>query len=94
MPEPTIGGWTQGQLVKFFQNMLKLHPPESAVNLTVDDVVVTKTLTCVDQLQFSRSQTTVGSAGGATALPATPTGYIPILDYTGTVRVIPYYNAS
>lgn len=53
MPEPTIGGWTQGQLVKFFQNMLKLHPPESAVNLTVDDVVVTKTLTCVDQLQFS-----------------------------------------
>lgn len=36
------------------------------------------------------SQTTVGAAGGATALPATPTGYTPVL-IDGVEYVIPYY---
>jgi hypothetical protein len=35
--------------------------------------------------------TTVGAAGGATALPATPLGYI-ILQINGTNIKIPYYN--
>jgi hypothetical protein len=35
-------------------------------------------------------QTTVGAAGGATALPATPTGYL-IINVAGTQMVIPYY---
>lgn len=35
-------------------------------------------------------QTTVGSAGGATALPATPTGYVEV-KIQGTAYVIPYY---
>ncbi len=35
--------------------------------------------------------TTVGAAGGATALPATPLGYI-IIEIAGTQRKIPYYN--
>jgi hypothetical protein len=35
--------------------------------------------------------TTVGAAGGATALPATPLGYI-IIEIGGTQRKIPYYN--
>lgn len=39
------------------------------------------------------SQSGVGSAGGATALPATPTGYMKI-DVAGTTRVVPYYAAS
>lgn len=34
--------------------------------------------------------TTVGSAGGATALPATPTGYL-IVDVAGTNFKVPYY---
>lgn len=38
-------------------------------------------------------QTTVGAAGGASALPATPTGYIEI-NINGTARVIPYYAKS
>lgn len=39
------------------------------------------------------TQTTVGAAGGATALPATPTGY---LQFTlgNTVYVLPYYAKS
>jgi hypothetical protein len=36
------------------------------------------------------TQTTVGAAGGASALPATPTGYLPI-DIGGTIFVLPYY---
>jgi len=40
------------------------------------------------------TQTTVGAAGGASALPATPTGYLPItIEVSGTPTefVIPYY---
>jgi hypothetical protein len=39
------------------------------------------------------TQSTVGSAGGANALPATPTGYIKI-KIAGTMRVIPFYNEA
>ncbi|TXH41973.1 MAG: hypothetical protein E6Q97_36605 [Desulfurellales bacterium] len=39
------------------------------------------------------TQTTVGAAGGASALPATPTGYI-IINIAGTNRVVPFYAAS
>lgn len=34
--------------------------------------------------------TTVGAAGGASALPATPTGYIEV-NINGTVYKVPYY---
>jgi hypothetical protein len=36
------------------------------------------------------TQTTVGAAGGASALPATPAGYLPV-SIGGTQRLIPYY---
>ena len=36
------------------------------------------------------TQTTVGSAGGASALPATPTGYVKV-KISGTSFIIPYY---
>lgn len=39
------------------------------------------------------TQTTVGAAGGASALPATPTGYLTINLGNGPV-VIPYYAVS
>ena len=38
-------------------------------------------------------QTTVGAAGGATALPATPTGYLKII-ILNTEYVIPYYAVA
>jgi hypothetical protein len=41
----------------------------------------------------SPTQTTVGAAGGASALPATPTGYVEI-KIKGTTYVIPYYAKS
>lgn len=39
------------------------------------------------------TQSTVGAAGGASALPATPTGYIKAI-VNGTTVVIPYYAAA
>ena len=39
-------------------------------------------------------QTTVGAAGGASALPATPTKYLKVVDSAGTTLVIPAYAAS
>jgi hypothetical protein len=38
--------------------------------------------------------TTVGSAGGATALPATPTGYLVFRLADGTEKQIPYYDKA
>ena len=46
------------------------------------------------RIQFGSTQTTVGAAGGASAPPATPTGYIKIKDSGGAERVIPYYDVS
>jgi len=40
------------------------------------------------------AQTTVGAAGGASALPATPTKYLKVQDSAGTTLVIPAYAAS
>jgi len=40
------------------------------------------------------TQTTVGSAGGASALPANPSKYLEIEDNTGTRYVIPCYNKN
>lgn len=39
-------------------------------------------------------QTTVGSAGGASALPATPTKYLKIKDSAGTTLIVPAYAAA
>ena len=39
------------------------------------------------------TQTTVGAAGGATALPATPTGYV-VFTIGTTEYVMPYYAKS
>ena len=39
------------------------------------------------------TQATVGAAGGATALPATPLGYLQV--WIGTTQVVvPYYNKA
>lgn len=39
------------------------------------------------------TQTTVGAAGGASALPTNPTGYLKIR-INGTTYVIPYYDSA
>jgi hypothetical protein len=39
------------------------------------------------------TQTTVGAAGGASALPATPTGYF-VVTIDGVERAVPYYAKS
>jgi hypothetical protein len=44
------------------------------------------------RINYVDSQGTVGGAGGASALPGTPTGYIPI-KVGGSTFVIPYYAA-
>lgn len=45
------------------------------------------------RVEFIDTQSSVGAAGGASALPATPTGYIKVT-VNGTERVIPYYPTS
>lgn len=64
----------------------------------------TAQLSGVDQMRLSSTglqwavsgleQTTVGSAGSASSLPANPTKYLKVKDSTGTVLVIPAYAAA
>lgn len=42
---------------------------------------------------FPHTQTTVGAAGSASALPANPTGYVLVV-IDGTERAIPFYAKS
>jgi hypothetical protein len=92
--ENTISSWTPGMLVRFIQNMLREHPPEFSSNFSADNITVNKTMKCLDQLQFNSFQTTVGSAGGASPLPATPKGYFKVLDYTGNTVLVPFYPTT
>ena len=49
----------------------------------------------VDGITFNGTrQTTVGAAGGASAQPATPLGYLLITLPDGTQVAVPYHNAS
>jgi len=89
----TIGEWTVDRLIRFLEQQRDENPPNQIPTLVCDDLTVAGKLTLIDQIVFSQFQTTVGAAGGASALPATPSGYIRILDYTGQSKVIPFYNA-
>lgn len=92
--EETIGGWTVERLVRFLQQAMEENPPSRIPSLTCDTLIVNQQANMVDQIQFTQYQTTVGAAGTATVLPANPSGYMRVLDYTGQPFVIPYYKAS
>jgi hypothetical protein len=94
MAEETIGTWTTTQLTRFIQQALQDNDFLNAAKRTYDELVVTRKLTVNDEWQFLQAQGTVGAAGGASALPATPSGYIRILDPLGKLVVIPYYASS
>lgn len=78
---------TTGDLVATAGNVTASAGTVSATNLTSTG---TTTLGTVN-FSTTSTATTVGAAGGASALPATPLGYL-IIKVAGTDRKIPYYN--
>lgn len=89
-----IGDWTIAEFIRFLQQQMKDYPPTQIPNLVNDVITISTLITILDQIQLNQVQTTVGSAGSASALPANPSGYFKIRDYTGTTFVVPYYKAS
>ena len=88
-----IGNWTEQQLTRFIQDVLRNDPPPLPAAASTDEFIVTRLLTLQDEVQFNgTAQSTVGAAGPGSALPANPVGYLRVLDNQGQVRVIPYYN--
>jgi len=71
--------------VSITDNKITTHVSNADLQLDTDGTGLIDILT--------PTQTTVGSAGGANALPATPTGYIKI-KIAGTTRVIPFYDEA
>lgn len=92
--ENTIGSWTTGQLIRFIEDMFRTNPPGLGPSASADELTVVEDLNVHGNLNFSLEQTTVGGAGGATALPATPLKYLRVKDSTGTVVVIPVYKSK
>lgn len=67
-----------------------LHQWRSSADAVLFSIDATGHLTWV----AGKEQTTVGAAGGASALPATPTKYLKVKDSAGTTLVIPAYAAA
>lgn len=68
------------------------HRDVTADSVTTDSVTTTDLAT--DTFEFGGDiQTTVGAAGGASALPATPLGYMEI-SIDGAAVVVPFYLKS
>jgi hypothetical protein len=78
---------TTGDLIATAGNITASAGTVSATNLTSTGT------TTVGTFNFSTTTTatTVGAAGGASALPATPVGYV-VIKIAGTDYKIPYYN--
>jgi hypothetical protein len=92
--EEQIGSWTSSQLTRYVQQLLQDTDFLNAAKRTYDELAVVRKLTVDDEMQFMQTQSNVGAAGGASALPATPAGYIRVLDPLGKLVVIPYYASS
>jgi len=87
----SIKDWTLNRLLRLIQDVTR---DVATPNPTYENVTITDNLLLDGNLVFEQpSQTTVGAAGSASALPANPTKYIKITDETGTQLVIPAYKA-
>lgn len=75
----------------------KLAPVHGQVygsNEPAQNAIITRPIILGDlTLASPTTQTTVGSAGGASALPATPTGYFTVM-VGNTPFIVPYYAVS
>lgn len=66
----------------------------AAASTTIDEFALgtaKHTVRVAGVLRLDKGQTTVGAAGAASALPATPSKYLSVVDSTGTEYVIPAY---
>lgn len=88
----TIANWDTTTLTKFIQDALRNNPPQFTVNQTIEKLTCKTLLTISDQVQFLRSVGTA-TAGTGGAPPAQVAGYFEVLDPSGSVKKVPYYNA-
>lgn len=93
MPDETIGNWTINQLVRFIDQKIRDSDAANSAVKILDELQVARKLTVRDELMFGQSQTTVGAAGAASALPATPDIYVKVLGPDGVVRLLPLYKS-
>lgn len=86
----SVAGFSQSLAAEFDQLLARINSWSAQEHLTTGahgDISVTG-------LTFGGdTQTTVGAAGAASALPATPTGYA-VITIGGTDYVLPYYAKS
>jgi hypothetical protein len=86
-PDKSFMRWRMWENISAASNALRVETFAGALLFAVDSA---------GRPQFSAAneQTTVGAAGAASALPATPSAYFKVKDSDGNVFVIPAYAAS
>jgi hypothetical protein len=89
----TIGDWTTGELLRYIQNLIKQDETVNDLGRGASSFTVSRKLTIQDELVLKQTSETVGAAGAASALPATPDMYAKVTGPDGTVRLIPMYKA-
>lgn len=88
----TIADWTEGQLFRYIENLLRSNETVGDLSRGANTFVVSRKLTISDELVLKQTQTTVGTAGGASAPPATPDLWAKVTGPDGTVRLVPLYK--
>lgn len=87
---------TAGSLTQMNLASSKLRVGDGTAASEALEVAGNITTTAAGRFKWNSSheQTTVGAAGGASAIPASPTKYLKITDSTGATLVIPAFAAS
>lgn len=93
--DQTIAEWTTTDLIKFIQAVMRDDETVRALSAGTDDFKVSNRLTVNNELAFSQpGTTTVGTAGAASAPPASPELYIKVVGPDGTIHQIPLYKTA
>lgn len=87
-----ISEWSSGDLLRFIQQTIRDDDTVAGLGRTANTFTVTRKLSISDEIVFQQTQTTVGTAGAASALPATPDLYAKATGPDGIVRLIPMYK--
>lgn len=88
---------TKGLFIQAFASgglLVEIRDSAAATQLDVDNAGRIRWALAPRWNAAGIEQTTVGTAGGASAPPATPTKYLKVVDSAGTTLVIPAYAAA
>jgi hypothetical protein len=90
----SIGDWNTTDLTKFVQALTREDETVGNLGRGTDSFTVANKLVVANEFQILQYASTVGAAGAASALPATPYQYLKVTAPDGSVKQFPIYNTA